>query len=74
MALPCAARSGLGAAKGIGLVVHLGVALPAAELVLPLNDHAGHCFGVAVIDADPFLRVELDFRAKDKFAGPSVTV
>lgn len=32
----------LGTAVGIGLVVHLGKALPAAELVLPLDHDAGH--------------------------------
>lgn len=63
---------GLGAAKGIGLVVHLGVALPAAKLVLPLNDHACHGFGVACLDAALFLRLQIDSRAKDKVAGSSV--
>ena len=66
-ACPC-----LGAAKGIGLVVHLGVALPAAELVLPLNDHACHRFAVAGLDAAPPLRFFLNSRAKDKAAGSSV--
>lgn len=67
-----AACPGLGAAKGIGLVVHLGVALPAAELVLPLNHHACHGFGVACPDAALFLRLRLDSRAKDKVTGPSL--
>ena len=67
-----AACPGLGTAKGVRLVVHLGVALPAAELVLPLNNHAGHSFGAACLDAALFLRLRLDSRAKDKVAGPSV--
>ena len=66
-ACPC-----LGTAKGVRLVVHLGVALPAAELVLPLNDHACHGFAVAGLDAAPPLRLSLDSRAKDKAAGPSL--
>ena len=67
-----AACPGLGTAKGVRLVVHLGVALPAAELVLPLNDHACHDFAVAGLDAAPPLRLCLDSRAKDKAAGPSL--
>ena len=67
-----AACPGLGTAKGVRLVVHLGVALPAAELVLPLNDYACHGFAVAGFDAAPPLRLSLDSRAKDKAAGPSL--
>lgn len=67
-----AACPGLGSAKGICLVMHLGIGLPVAELVLPLNDHTCHDFGVADLDAAPLLRLSLDSRAKDKVAGPSV--
>lgn len=42
MALARAASASGGGAIGSGLVVHLLVALPAAELVLPLDDGAGH--------------------------------
>jgi hypothetical protein len=48
-------------------MVHFGEPLPAAELVLPLNDYAHHGIGVAGTDADPFLGMELDSRAKHRF-------
>ena len=67
MPLAGAASPGLGTAKCIGLIVHFGESLPAAELVLPLNDYARHGIGVAGTDADPFLGVELDSRAKYRF-------
>ena len=67
-----AACPGLGTTKCVRLVVQVGVALPAAELVLPLNDHACHGFAVACLDAAPPLRLCLKSRAKDKAAGPSL--
>ncbi len=67
MPLASTASPGLGTAKCIGLVVFFLESLPAAELVLPLNDYARHEIGVAGTDADPFLGVELDSRAKHGF-------
>lgn len=51
MPFTCAARPRLSSAVCIGFVVFFLEALPVAELVLPLNDHACHSFGVSCIDA-----------------------
>jgi len=67
-----AACSRLSGAIGISFVVFFLESLPAAELVLPLNDHACHGFAVAGLDAAPPLRLCLNSRAKDKTAGPCV--
>ena len=72
MPFTCAARPRLSSAVCIGFVVFFLEALPVAELVLPLNDHACHGFAVAGLDAAPPLRLSLDSRAKDKAAGPSL--
>lgn len=67
MPLASTASPGLGTAKCIGLVVFFLESLPAAKLVLPLNDYARHGIGVDDTDADPFLGVEIDSRAKHRF-------
>ena len=72
MAFPGAPGPCLSCAVSIGLVVFFLEALPFAELVLPLNDHACHGFAVPGLDAAPPLRLCLNSRAKDKAAGPSL--
>ncbi len=70
MPLASTASPGLGTAKCVGFIVHFAVALPAAELVLKLNDYARHEIGVAGTDVEPILGVELDSRAKYGFHSP----
>ena len=72
MSFAGAAGPRLSRAECTWLMVLFAIALPATELVLPLNDHACHGFAVAGLDAAPPLRLCLNSRAKDKAAGPCV--
>ena len=68
MSFAGAAGPRLSRAECTWLMVSFAIALPATELVLPLNDHACHSSCVAFLDAALLLRSLRDSCAKDKAA------
>ena len=72
MSFAGAAGPRLSRAECTWLMVSFAIALPATELVLPLNDHACHDFGLAGTDHALFHNLILNSRAKDEATVPSV--
>ena len=66
MAFACASRSPLCRPEGISFIVLFLKALPVAELVLPLDDHAGHGVVFECSHPEQGRGLELIVRAKDK--------